>query len=246
MDPLANVIWHALSGPQMGVSQGGPLARRFDPEISVFSAMPDEASPETWAALAELVGPGNLAMLFRPDLEAPEDWRLEFGGLGRQMIWNGDRRALEPVAPGGPSADAIVVLGPDDSPDMVDLVARTEPGPFTPRTHELGTYLGVRSADDGRLLAMAGQRFRPPGHIEISAVCTDPEARGQGLARLLVARLVEEISDGGDVPMLHVAAHNTGAIRLYEAMGFVMNWEGEYRALVAPDGTTGAEGQATG
>ena len=44
-----------------------------------------------------------------------------------------------------PDADpAVVELSERDVPDMLDLVARTCPGPFWSRTHELGTYLGVR------------------------------------------------------------------------------------------------------
>ena len=189
-------------------------------------------------ALTELVGPGNLALLFQPFTELPPGWREEFSGLGVQMVWNGDRRALEPVhpvAPGEPAPE-VEVLGPDDVADMLDLVARTQPGPFLPRTHELGTYVGVRDPDDGRLLALAGQRLRPPGHVEISAVCTDPEAQGRGLARLLVAWLIDEIASSGDVPILHVAAHNTGAARLYRAMGFEATREMRYGAFASPAG----------
>jgi GNAT superfamily N-acetyltransferase len=253
MDPLGNPIWHALSGPQLNVAQGGPLARRFDPELSAFTALPDDPTREAWDALSELVGPGNLALLFQPFTELPPGWREEFSGLGVQMVWNGDRRALEPmrpVAPGAPAAK-VEVLGPDDVADMLDLVSRTEPGPFLPRTHELGTYVGARDPDDGRLLALAGQRLRPPGHVEISAVCTDPEARGRGLARLLVAWLIDEIASSGDIPILHVAAHNTGAARLYRAMGFEATLEMRYGAFAAPGGPADrtsepATDQATG
>jgi hypothetical protein len=51
-----------------------------------------------------------------------------------------------------------VPLGVADVPEMLDLTARTKPGPFLPRTFELGTYLGIRR--DGRLVAMAGERLR--------------------------------------------------------------------------------------
>ena len=67
---------------------------------------------------------------------------------------------------------------------MLVLVAEAQPGPFLARTIEFGGYLGIRS--QGRLIAMAGQRLRPPGYTEISAVATDPGHRRQGLAELLV------------------------------------------------------------
>jgi hypothetical protein len=62
---------------------------------------------------------------------------------------------------------------------MLELVRLTEPGPFAARTHRLGRYIGLRRG--GKLVAMAGERMRLDGFTEISAVCTHPDARGQGL-----------------------------------------------------------------
>ena len=59
---------------------------------------------------------------------------------------------------------------------MLALVAATAPGPFGRRTPLLGRYLGIR--DGGRLVAMAGERLRVPGHVEHG----DPSAVG-GMAR---------------------------------------------------------------
>ena len=100
----------------------------------------------------------------------------------------------------------------------MDLVARTEPGPFRPRTYELGTYLGLHR--DGRLVAMAGERLHPAGWTEISAVCTEPEYRGRGFAARLVGAVAAGIRARGETPFLHAAADNTGALRLYENLGF--------------------------
>src|SRR5690606_24807739 len=114
--------------------------------------------------------------------------------------------------------DEAVELGRGDVPEMLDLVARAKPGPFLPRTYELGRYVGVRR--DGRLVAMAGERLRPPGWTEISAVATDERYRGQGLASRLVLDVVHHVHERGDRALLHAAAGNTGAIRLYEGLGF--------------------------
>ncbi len=113
-----------------------------------------------------------------------------------------------------------VPLGARDVPEMLDLVARTEPGPFRPRTVELGTYLGIRYR--GRLVAMAGERLRPPGWSEISAVCTDPDFRGRGLAGRLIRAVAAVIRERGETPFLHAVASNTDAIRLYERLGFTL------------------------
>ena len=229
MEQLANPAWHALTGPQATIAEGGDQAVRFDPGLSVFAALPDEPTAGSWDALARLIGPGGSAALIRADLEPPEGWTELFGGVGVQMAWSGEGVGTDPI-----DGFDVVPLGDADVAEMVALVARTEPGPFADRTIELGTYLGARDHADGALVAMAGQRMRPPGHVEVSAVCTDAAFRGRGLARLLVGMLVEEISATGDRAILHAAAGNTGAIRLYESMGFETVRELRFAALQAP------------
>ena len=115
---------------------------------------------------------------------------------------------------------------------MLDLVARTEPGPFAPRTIELGTYLGIRR--DGALVAMAGERLRVPGLTEISAVCTDPGHRGQGLASRLIRAVAAGIRRRGETPFLHVAGSNINAIRLYESTGFKVRTAITFAAVRTP------------
>jgi predicted GNAT family acetyltransferase len=86
------------------------------------------------------------------------------------------------------------------------------------RTIELGDYLGVRC--DGALVAMAGERFRLDGWTEISAVCTKPGYRGRGLASRLIGALTAGIQLRSQRVFLHVLSTNTGAIRIYEELGF--------------------------
>ncbi len=234
MEPLANPAWHTLTGPQAPLAEGVTRAVRFDPGLSVFGALPDESTPDTWDAMAELVGPGAIAVLIRAQIDPPDDWTELYGGIGVQMAWTGRASPRRIGTESSPKGIDIVRLDDADVADMMALVARTEPGPFTDRTIELGTYLGARDSSDGGLVAMAGQRMHPPGHVEISAVCTDTAFRGRGLARLLVELLVDEITDAGDGPILHAAASNTGAIRLYEAMGFETLRELRFAALQAP------------
>jgi ribosomal protein S18 acetylase RimI-like enzyme len=158
------------------------------------------------------VGEGGHTALFRRDIRPPEGWATEMRLRVVQMV-------------AGPELDATKLgevepepLGPDDVDEMLALVAATEPGPFERRTIELGPYLGVRAG--GRLVAMAGERFRCAGYTEVSAVCTDPEYRGRGLASLLTRAVVAGIRARGEEAFLHTLDRNVTAIRVYESLGF--------------------------
>jgi predicted GNAT family acetyltransferase len=54
----------------------------------------------------------------------------------------------------------------------------------------------------------------------VSGVCAWPEFRGQGLATVLMRRVMHGFAARGDRPFLHCYGWNTSAIRLYEAIGF--------------------------
>jgi ribosomal protein S18 acetylase RimI-like enzyme len=154
----------------------------------------------------------------------PEGWEITFRIEGVQLVDDGLDAAPDPEA---------VRLGRADVPEILDLIARTQPGPFLPRTIEMGTYLGIRR--DGALVAMAGERLHPPGWTEISAVCTDPAARGQGLATRLIGAVAHGIRQRGETPFLHTSAANTSAIRLYESLGFRLRRTTAFLAARAPE-----------
>ncbi|WP_406100388.1 GNAT family N-acetyltransferase [Streptomyces sp. NBC_01013] len=221
-------------GQSLG-SRHAHLARRigraatYPTGVATFSSVSADPHAEDWSDLAGLLGPGAFADMFNCPALAPANWEPVFSLAGLQMIWSGDGRPGRPVSESGTH---VVELGADSAPEMLELAARTEPGPFWPRTHELGTYLGVRV--DGTLVAMAGERLRPPGWTEISAVCTAPEARGQGHAARLVRALTELIVARGDRPFLHVADANTGAITLYERLGFKTRKQVTFRGFRTP------------
>jgi ribosomal protein S18 acetylase RimI-like enzyme len=206
---LDNPVYAALCGAHARFAQVSGRARRYPADIAPFLALPSLPSAEDWRDAAGLVAPGTFAAVRYSDAELPDAWHAveEFDLV--QMI--GER------VTGGDCPEAIR-LGAADVPEMLELVAQTEPGPFLPRTIELGDYLGIRC--DGALVAMAGERFQLDGWTEISAVCTHTEHRGRGLASQLTRALIARIQLRSQRVFLHVLSANTGAIRLYEELGF--------------------------
>ncbi|WP_042366355.1 GNAT family N-acetyltransferase [Streptacidiphilus neutrinimicus] len=221
--PLDNPAWAALTGPHAHLAERLGRAARYPVDVSPFTALADPADPSAWRDLATLVGQGNVTAVNGAITAPPEGWEIVESGQGVQLVDTALR--VEP-------APEAIRLGPDDVPEMLALVARTKPGPFLPRTVELGTYLGIRR--DGRLVAMAGERLHPPGWTEISAVCTDPDHRGQGLATRLVRAVAAGIRQRGETPFLHAAAANTSAIRLYESIGFTLRRRTSFLLVRAP------------
>jgi ribosomal protein S18 acetylase RimI-like enzyme len=221
--PLDNPAYAALLGPHAGLALRSGNALRYPADIAPFAGLPAEPVPDDWANLAELTGPGGVAATAGVPADPPDGWQVLAVIDGVQLT--GD------LVTGTPDHEAIA-LGPDDVPDMLDLVARTEPGPFRERTVEFGGYLGIRQS--GALIAMAGERLRPPGWTEISAVCTDPQFRGQGLASRLTLAVAAAIRARGDTPFLHVMSSNVIAIRLYESLGFRVRRTAPFVVAQAP------------
>jgi predicted GNAT family acetyltransferase len=209
MHPLDRPIWNALTSRQQALAEGGALARRYPPAIGPFAAMAD-MSPKSFAALGTLMSGSEIAVLFTPDpVIAPAEFKILLAETGEQMIGTPSESPTRGVE--------IVTLGANDVPAMMALTELTKPGPFTPRTHELGTFLGIRI--DGQLVAMAGERMKPADYTEITAVCVHPNHRGRGYGQMLLAAISRRIAARGEVPFLHVFSSNSSAIALYQRQG---------------------------
>jgi ribosomal protein S18 acetylase RimI-like enzyme len=253
---LDRPIWHSLVGRHAALAQpalaadGTVLAARYLPEVSPFAAVGEVEDRAGWAALSDIVEPGGRAVVMLP-FDAtdgirpwpPAGWGILMDLPGVQMVAADMRPQPDPGA---------LTLGPGDVSEMLDLVARTRPGPFEKRTIEFGGYVGFRqgataaspttaspasspptappAASTGRLVAMAGRRFAPGGFVEMSAVCTDADQRGRGLGSRLVKAVAAGIVADGDVPFLHAAATNP-AIELYRQLGMVVRLSVRFVAL---------------
>lgn len=236
-DPRDNPVWHALNGPlaRFAVPPSHPTrcrVVRFDPEVEPFGAV-ERLGDDAWPAIAETVGRGGFMVLFRDRVDPPPiGWQEHYRGPCYQM--QATRLADRPRFD-------FCELGASDAEQMLSLAQLTEPGPFFPRTHELGRFVGVKR--DGRLVAMAGERFRVPGHVEVSAVCTHPDARGEGLGGMLTLEIAHGIRARGDQAFLHVLHGNENAVKLYPKLGFdvrrdievvVVQWHGDALSCDAP------------
>jgi ribosomal protein S18 acetylase RimI-like enzyme len=214
LHPLDAVIWHALTSVQENLAQGAGRARRYPTAIAPFAAMLD-TGPASFRSLLDLInGDEQIALFTTDEVEPPPAFSVTRRESVDQMIWE-DVGACA-AQPGSP----IVTLGVVDVPKMLALSKVTQPGPFGPRTIELGKYIGIRR--QGILVAMAGERMRLSGFTEISAVCVDSAYRGQGLAADLVRSLVSSIAARSDLPFLYVFSSNHAAIALYRRLGFAL------------------------
>jgi len=207
--PLDHPIWTALTTTQQSLAEGDARARRYPTEITPFAAMPD-MSDENFAALGALMSPQDIAVLFTPDaVSPPAEFKVVLADTGEQMIGTPVEMPLDGVD--------IVTLGAEDVSAMMELTALTKPGPFSARTHELGTFLGIRVG--GNLVAMAGERMKPAGYTEITAVCVHPSHRGRGYGQMLLGAVSRQILARGEIPFLHVFSNNESAIALYKRQG---------------------------
>lgn len=207
--PLDRPIWSALTTRQKDLAEGGTRARRFPPAIGPFADLVD-LSPPSFAELAAIMSGSEISVLFTPDAMTPPDgFKILLADTGEQMIGTPAASALAGVD--------IVTLGAADVPDMMALVELTKPGPFGLRTHELGTFLGIRI--DGQLVAMTGERMKPGNYTEMTAVCVHPSHRGRGYAQALLGAVARQIVVRGEIPFLHVFTSNESAIALYRRQG---------------------------
>lgn len=210
MHPLDNIVWNTLTGSHAHHAAGAGDARRYAPGFSPIVGFRDELDPD-FAALLPFCAPGEHFYCAGWSGTAPPGWRVDVDATMYNMVWDAE-------APATDEAPEAVPLGAAHVPDVLALAELAQPGPFGPRTIELGDYFGI--VEDGRLIAMAGERMCAGEWREISGVATRPEHRGRGLAQRLMRKLVRRQLARGERPFLHVMHTNAGAHALYQRMGF--------------------------
>lgn len=207
---LDRPIWSSLRSGWASLAEGDERALRLTPAYGPFGASADGAA-DNLASLRSLIPPkGELWLVEAGEASIPTGTQILRRGVLNQMVAEtitSRRRDLE-----------VLELDDRDAGEMLALAEMTKPGPFASLTHRLGYFVGVRQ--QGKLIAMAGERMRIGKYCEVSGVCTHPDHRGQGLAGTLMSIVAEKMVARGETPFLHSYAHNAGAIALYESLGF--------------------------
>lgn len=210
--PLDRVVYSALTSQRqssLAVRQGGAV--RMAAGYGIFAAL-DQVSEEALSDMARLpLREGRLVTVEAEDQPVPVGFKIEKQAVLLQM-------SLSALRADEGRGVQVEKLGEADAAQMLALALLTEPGPFYEKTHQLGDFYGVKQ--EGRLLAMAGERMKPDGFCEVSGVCVHPEAQGRGYAAAAMRAVIEPIVARGETAFLHSYDHNVRAISLYEGLGF--------------------------
>lgn len=210
-DILYNPVYHALVSGDRKLAIGGGEVKYFDEAVSPFVGFPD-GYENGFADLYDLMPAGRKILYAKPErIAAPPGWKLVVEIPGLQFLFTGSK-----IAAG--NAHTLVPLDSSYAEEMLQLAALTKPGPFGLRTIEFGHYYGI--FDNGKLVAMTGQRLHPGNYAEVSAVCTHPDHLGKGYAAALLNHQLDLVASQGKQAFLHVRDDNERAIALYERLGF--------------------------
>ena len=225
MAALDNAMWNCLSQDHERYALGAGATRRYARGFSPILGFADPQAPD-FEALNGLADPGEQFYCEQWTGVPPRGWQLLSEATMLRM-WDTGRVALPSPAQTVPPIGHLRSLDPTDPADAqraLDLALLTRPGPFGPRTLELGDYVGIFVEDT--LVAMAGERMQIGVWREISGVCCRPEYTGRGLAALLMQQLLRRQRARGQRTFLQVMSANDRARALYERLGFAV-----YRAI---------------
>jgi len=216
-DQLADIVWYALTTGHQNLAQVQGSVRKYPADVAPFAAFAEGlAGEQAIAGLHSLMQPGEMTHVIagKPLMEFP-GLTSEGSLLTVQMVWPEGLAIPEPKQ----RAREIVPLTCADAPEMMELIEIAFPGFFRERTCLMGPYSGIR--ENGKLIAMAGDRLVTDKLREVSGVCTHPDHTSKGLATQLILHKLREHRERGYGSFLHAAASNTRAIPIYELLGFV-------------------------
>ncbi len=211
---LDNMIWNAITTGNSNIALVKGDVGCYQEDIAPFVGV-KELKEANFDKLHDLIPAGRRVAISYFDRMALNEskWEMVQELDCCQMVYEWPVTSFFTAA-----SSLIVPLTEEHVPQMLELTALTKPGPFFSKTILFGNYFGIFV--DGRLAAMTGQRMHPVPYMEVSAVCTHPDFRGQGYAKALMLHVMKIILANSFTPFLHVLTSNTSAIQLYESIGF--------------------------
>ena len=209
-DKLDNPVWHSLNEIHSNFSINYENLKCYDPDFCPFGGYgSSNNSLEEIASYAKLIHNffivGNKPIFFK-------ELVLKNELVCLQMIMD-DKAGVD-------IREEIKKLNHHHQEALFKLVNLVQPGYFKNKTSQLGDYYGI--FQNGDLVAAAGERMKMDDFVEVSAIVTHPEHTGKGYAKQLITYTVNKILDHHQIPYLHVAESNTGAISLYRKLGFAI------------------------
>jgi ribosomal protein S18 acetylase RimI-like enzyme len=211
---LHNPVYNALISGDAALSFGEGVVKYFHESVSPFVGFPVDYSHGFEDLYEQLPAGRRILYATISPIEVPYMWQLAAYITGSQFVFDDLNYSVE-------SELKPVPLTYEHAEEMVQLAALTKPGPFDLRTIDFGFYHGF--FEDGKLVAMTGQRLHPGNYAEVSAVCTHPDHLGKGYATALLQHQLTHICKQGKIPFLHVRSDNERAIAVYERLGFRLN-----------------------
>ncbi len=205
---LNRPAFSALNSKQGHLAQKQGSAIAFLPEFASFAAF--DGTPD-FEALAKLeIGFDGFWFLEPEIMAAGNGFYVEKTAHCVQMIYDREIIIEHDIK--------TEVLTQNDAKEIYDLAITQKPGPFFKRTNELSEFIGIK--DNGKLVAMMGERLQIDEFSEISALATYREYQNRGWGKYLMNLVTRRVVARGQIPFLHVYAWNEKGIRLYESLGF--------------------------
>jgi len=216
------VVWQTLSGHHADFSIGNERARRYDHGFTPIAGFQNQKKPDL-DELQRYCEPGENLFVAGWSGDPPTSWNINFEVIMNRMVWAG------PPPRYAAGVEAAIPLQMHHAEQALELATLTNPGPFGIRTIELGSYVGIFEGD--KLIAMAGERLHAGNFKEVSGICTHPDYRGNGLAKKLTQKVIQQQMSRGETPFLHVMQTNREALELYTQMGFELYCESFLRTI---------------
>lgn len=215
---LKNPVWYALDEVHKKFLIDYDGVKFYNPEVCPFGAFQD--ADKTASALNEYAKlTDSFFLVSENGIPTFDENFVVFNRKieGVQMVLD----TLNAVA----ITENIIPLTHKHIDEVYNLIWLVMPGYYKKRTFEMGKYFGI--FNDGKLVAISGQRMQTNNFIEVSGVVTHPDYIRRGLAKQLVTHTTNEILKTGKRVILHTTKGNP-AIKLYETLGYKltrdMNW----------------------